>query len=59
MGLAESTKEYLLVYRLLNLLSFTAVQLVVFQGASDVPISVSYGSSNAENSQLAAARRGR
>jgi hypothetical protein len=34
-----------LVYRLLNPLSFAAGQLTVFQGASEVPISVSYGSS--------------
>jgi NAD(P)-dependent dehydrogenase (short-subunit alcohol dehydrogenase family) len=34
-----------LVYRLLNPLSFAAGQLAVFQGASEVPISVSYGSS--------------
>jgi hypothetical protein len=31
------------VYRLLNCLSFAADQLAVFQGASEVPISVSYG----------------
>ena len=30
-----------LVYRLLNPLSFAAGQLAVFQGASEVPISVS------------------
>jgi hypothetical protein len=34
-----------LVYRLLNPLSLAAGQLAVFQGASEVPISVSYGSS--------------
>src|SRR5271168_495686 len=34
-----------LVYRLLNPLSFAAGQLAVFQGASEVPISVLYGSS--------------
>jgi hypothetical protein len=33
------------VYRLLNPLGFAAGQLAVFQGASEVPISVSYGSS--------------
>jgi hypothetical protein len=34
-----------LVYRLLIPLSFAAGQLAVFQGASEVPLSVSYGSS--------------
>jgi hypothetical protein len=34
-----------LVYRLLNPLSIAAGQLAVFQGASEVPISESYGSS--------------
>ena len=33
------------MYRLLNPLSFAAGQLAAFQGASEVPISVSYGSS--------------
>ena len=33
------------MYRLLNPLSFAAGQLAVFQGASEVPISESYGSS--------------
>ena len=38
-----------LVYRLLNRLSFVAGQLAVFQGASEVPLSESYGRvSNAE-----------
>jgi hypothetical protein len=34
-----------LVYRLLNPLNFAAGQLAVFQGASEAPISVSYGPS--------------
>ncbi len=47
------------MYRLLNPLGFAAGQLAVFQGASEAPISVSYGSSEQtrKNSQLAAARR--
>jgi hypothetical protein len=35
----------MLVYRLLNPWGFAAGQLAVFQGASEVPISESYGSS--------------
>ena len=40
-----------LVYRLLNPLSFAAGQLAVFQGASEVPISVSYGLSEQRGKQ--------
>jgi hypothetical protein len=49
----------ILVYRLLNLLSFAAGQLAVFQGASEAPISGSIRAERAtrKNSQLAAVRR--
>jgi hypothetical protein len=47
-----------IVHRLLNPLSFAAGQLAVFQGASEVPISVSrVERATRKNSQLAAARR--
>jgi hypothetical protein len=40
-----TSPSLVLVYRLLNPLGFAAGQLAVFQGASEVSISVSYGSS--------------
>src|ERR1700739_3202214 len=49
----------MLVYRLLNPLSFAAGQLAVFQGASEAPISGSIRAERAtrKNSQLATAQR--
>jgi hypothetical protein len=44
-ALTSMLSGLMLVYRLLNPLNFAASQLAVFQGASEAPLSESYGSS--------------